>query len=273
MRETVLFPVKTNIKRVYITPTVLVNEIEPKLATKSISLIQIDINLIDAIRPPVHRSLSPVTLHPLKFSGCSTKHKLALIRDKLFTHNPDNGLYILPVLPSVAWLLNLRCQNDVPNTPIFRSYVTLTRSECVIYADKRKFSEDVEDSLKSDGVRLEEYGIEQVKRYIVDWKASAEGERRRIMAPRSVSWGLVHKIKMAIQEKLEIIICPVDAAKAIKNKIEIEGFRRAYLRDGAATVRWMTWLDEQIKEKGHEVGEWEAGEKLTELRSHEQYFA
>lgn len=38
-------------------------------------------------------------------------------------------------------------------------------------------------------------------------------------------------------------------------------------------VRWMAWLEEQIKSKGRKIGEWEAGEKLTEFRSHEQYFA
>jgi Xaa-Pro aminopeptidase len=35
----------------------------------------------------------------------------------------------------------------------------------------------------------------------------------------------------------------------------------------------MAWLEEQIKTKGRQIGEWEAGEKLTEFRSHEQYFA
>jgi hypothetical protein len=35
----------------------------------------------------------------------------------------------------------------------------------------------------------------------------------------------------------------------------------------------MSWLDEQIKHHGRKIGEWEAGEKLTEFRSHEQYFA
>ena len=38
------------------------------------------------------------------------------------------------------------------------------------------------------------------------------------------------------QEKIDIITCPVEAAKAVKNATEIQGFRNAYLRDGAATV-------------------------------------
>jgi hypothetical protein len=35
----------------------------------------------------------------------------------------------------------------------------------------------------------------------------------------------------------------------------------------------MAWLEEQIKTKGQKIGEWEAGEKLTEFRSLERYFA
>jgi len=40
-----------------------------------------------------------------------------------------------------------------------------------------------------------------------------------------------------VQDNVKTIDCPVDKAKAIKNETEIEGFRKAYLRDGAATVR------------------------------------
>lgn len=32
---------------------------------------------------------------------------------------------------------------------------------------------------------------------------------------------------------------PILEAKAVKNDVELEGMRRAYLRDGRATVRWV----------------------------------
>jgi Xaa-Pro aminopeptidase len=178
--------------------TVLVNAIEAKWTAPSISLVQITRNLIDAIRPAVARSLSPVFLHPLKFTGCPTPEKLSLIRSKLFNNDPSHGLYVLPVLPSIAWLLNIRCRDDVPNTPIFRSYVTLTRTECTLYADKRKIPSEVEESLARDGVKLAPYGVEHVKDYIVAWKKTEGGRELKVLAPPSVSWGMVHQIKMAI---------------------------------------------------------------------------
>ena len=142
----------------------------------------------------------------------------------------------------------------MPNTPIFRSYVTLTRTEGALYADKRKIPREVEESLARDGVKVLPYGVEHVKDYIVAWKKSEAGQGLKVLAPPTVSWGLVHQVKIAIsvsdltaarrneltmllnQEKIDIITCPVEAAKAIKNPTEIQGFRNAYLRDGAATV-------------------------------------
>lgn len=111
----------------------------------------------------------------------------------------------------------------------------------------------MEDSLARDGVKLALYGVEHVKDYIVAWKKLEGGRELKVLAPPSVSWGMVHQVKMAIsvrgfaldvhfvltsasKEKIDIITCPVEAAKAIKNPTEIQGFRNAYLRDGAATV-------------------------------------
>lgn len=77
----------------------------------------------------------------------------------------------------------------------------------------------------------------------------------------------------------------IDEVKAIKNPTEIQGFRNAYARDGAAMVRlfyssrqkrsflimgyqvrWLAWLDEQIR-GGAQITEWEAAEELTAIRS------
>lgn len=45
----------------------------------------------------------------------------------------------------------------------------------------------------------------------------------------------------------------IDMMKAVKNDVEIEGLRHAYLRDGACFVRFFAWLEEMIGE-GETVG-------------------
>jgi Xaa-Pro aminopeptidase len=54
--------------------------------------------------------------------------------------------------------------------------------------------------------------------------------------------------------------------KGTKNEVEIVGFRAAYLRDSAASLRWLAWLEESITKKTRRIAEWEAAEKLTEFR-------
>ena len=63
----------------------------------------------------------------------------------------------------------------------------------------------------------------------------------------------------------------MEQQKALKNEVELAGFERAYLRDGAAMVRWYAWLDEKIAH-GYEITEYEAGQRLTEFRSRSELY-
>ena len=59
--------------------------------------------------------------------------------------------------------------------------------------------------------------------------------------------------------------------KAIKNDTEISGMRRAYLRDGAAFVKFLAWLQEKLS-KGYDITEYEAAFRLTEYRRSGKHF-
>ncbi|XP_022866375.1 probable Xaa-Pro aminopeptidase P, partial [Olea europaea var. sylvestris] len=41
---------------------------------------------------------------------------------------------------------------------------------------------------------------------------------------------------------------PLGLAKALKNPVEIEGLKNAHIRDGAAVVQYLIWLDKQMQE-------------------------
>jgi Xaa-Pro aminopeptidase len=57
----------------------------------------------------------------------------------------------------------------------------------------------------------------------------------------------------------------IEEMMSVKNEVEIEGLKRAYLRDGACYVQFLAWLDEKMS-KGLQITEWEAAWRLTELR-------
>ena len=40
----------------------------------------------------------------------------------------------------------------------------------------------------------------------------------------------------------------VEDMKAVKNEAETHGLRNAYLRDGAAYVRWLAWLEQKLRQ-------------------------
>jgi Xaa-Pro aminopeptidase len=58
----------------------------------------------------------------------------------------------------------------------------------------------------------------------------------------------------------------IEEMKSVKNEVEIQGLKRAYLRDGACYVQFLAWLDEKMT-KGFQISEWEAAWRLTEFRS------
>ena len=58
--------------------------------------------------------------------------------------------------------------------------------------------------------------------------------------------------------------------KAVKNEIEVEGFRRAMVRDGVAMVKFLRWLPEAVR-TGRET-EMSITEKLTSLRAEQPLF-
>lgn len=54
--------------------------------------------------------------------------------------------------------------------------------------------------------------------------------------------------------------------KAIKNAVELEGFRQSHIRDGAALARYFAWLEETLVEAKQEVDEVQVGDVLEGYR-------
>lgn len=57
----------------------------------------------------------------------------------------------------------------------------------------------------------------------------------------------------------------------LKTEVEIQGMKRAYIRDGVAFVKFLAWLDEKMAD-GYEISEWEAAYRLTEWRKKQKNY-
>ncbi|GEM10484.1 xaa-pro aminopeptidase [Rhodotorula toruloides] len=222
-------------------------------------------NLVDKVwhdRPA--RTHKPIRVHPLKFTGKSATDKIAHLRSYLSSIFPSSAdgpspSYLVTSLTAIAWLLNLRGA-DIAHNPVFYAYVLVEKESVKLWVQQESLSDEVRSAIAEFDGQIREY------EKALDELAGTKGV---VVTDSKCSWAVVERLG---EENVKIIKSPVETAQAVKNEVEIQGFRNAYLRDGAAWARWQAWLEEQL-EKGKEVTEWDAGEKLTSFRKGGQYFA
>jgi len=158
-------------------------------------------------------------------------------------------------LSCIAWLLNIR-GNDVEYNPVVISYLFITTKQAFLFVDKAKVPSEVQAHLKEQGVSIRDYGD------VWSFLRRAEWGDGKVLLDSKTPYAVSLMLTSA-----RYMMAPsfVEKQKAIKNDLELQGMRNAYARDGAAMVRWLAWLDEQIK-GGAKLTEWDAGEELTRFR-------
>ncbi|CDZ98370.1 creatinase aminopeptidase [Phaffia rhodozyma] len=252
------------------------------LEASNIHVIPLSENLVDRVwgdsRPA--RSKGLIGIHPFKFAGKSSVSKLQeLLSSKYLEPSKTIGL-LVSSLDEIAWLLNLRCEGDVKHLPVFYSYLWISTSSDTsrtLFVDPSKVSEPVREYLRKLNVVVKPY--EQVWAFLKWIKAGLSprvedlkeknDDKRKVVTGLSVSW----EVELSIgKENLQTILSPIKEARAIKNPIEIQGLKAAYLRDGRASIRWMAEMDRSIRKEKKAVDEWEAADLLTTFRSKEKYF-
>lgn len=201
--------------------------------------------------------LDAVEIHELKYAGETAADKIGRIRKKLRKRHVDGML--VAALDSVAWTLNLR-GSDVHCNPVFVSYLLITSQRVILFVDSRKLSAAVKEYLYDIGVEQEEYSmVKEALRHYPDYSV--------LVDPDEVNYTLAKAVKCGNVVREE---SPIPMMKAIKNPVEIEGFRRAMLRDGAALVKFMRWLKPAV-ERGGET-EMSVDRKLTAFRAGQELF-
>ena len=191
-------------------------------------------------RPPIPKN--KVEIQPLEFAGETAQSKIERVRQALREKGADSIL--ISQLDEIAWLLNLR-GSDVHCNPVFVSYVLLTLNKVTLFIDEEKQDDSVRNYLKEIGVK--------VKPYKDPSKSPLKGETSKALPLREGSGGS--------------LISPL---KAVKNAAEIEGFRRAMIRDGVAMVKFLRWLKPAV-EMGGET-ELSIDRKLTALRAEQPLY-
>jgi Xaa-Pro aminopeptidase len=207
------------------------------------------LDVIWADRPPV--PADKAVIHPLEYAGEPCHEKLARIRWALKERHACGML--AAALDDIAWTLNLR-GTDVHCNPVFVSYLLIEPERATLFIDRGKLTPDVEAYLKGEGVGTAGYAD-------VSKALAAYGEYNILMDDGEINYNLFNAARC-----LKVVApSPIPAMKAVKNNVEIEGFRNAMLRDGVALVKFMRWLRPAVEAGGQT--EMSVSARLEELRA------
>ncbi|KAH7352339.1 hypothetical protein KP509_19G040400 [Ceratopteris richardii] len=276
-------------------------------------LVQLQTNLVDEVwknRPePV---INPVMVQKIEFAGKSSEEKLTELRTKLREANAS--AVIVTALDEVAWLYNIRGR-DVPYNPVVHAYAVVTLQEAFIYVDSRKITSEVKEYLDSINVQLRDYSdvlagvhtlvkegthLSSIKdvdcRDEVDATVTnGDAETKATGDKTGLIWVNPGSCCYAIYKALpgdQVLLqpTPLALAKALKNPTELNGFRRSHIRDGAAVVAYLAWLDEKEvygaagyfsdskctnkrkRLENEKLTEVSVAEKLEQFRARQEYF-
>lgn len=206
-------------------------------------------------QPPI--PTTPIEVHSLEYAGESTTSKLSRIRMALRSLHADGML--VSALDDIAWTLNLR-GSDVHCNPVFVSYLLIDTKTTTLFINDEKLTPEVRAYLTAQGVQTAPYN--HIKDALRNY-----GEYNILLDPNAISYTLFKQVRT---QEVVRASSPIPAMKAIKNEIEVEGFRRAMICDGVALVKFLRWLQTAVS-KGQET-EISVAEKLTALRAEQSLF-
>ena len=209
------------------------------LAGSGVTLRPVAANPVDAIWtdqpvPPKGKAFA----QPMEFAGESAEAKRGRLAAGLREAGQTAAVLTLP--DSICWLLNIRGE-DVPRNPVLHAFAILHEDGRVdLFADPAKFDDATRAHL-GKGVTLlppDAFlpALDALSGPVrLDRTSAPVALRQRLEAAGiAVAWG----------------DDPCRLPKARKNAAELAATREAHLRDGAAMVEFLAWLDEAAPKGG-----------------------
>lgn len=196
---------------------------------------------------------NPVYAVSPAIAGRSAKDKISMIRQQLAEQSAD--YFLFSCLDEIAWLYNIRC-NDIDYNPVIVSYAIVGQKQAWLFVKRPKVSREMMAQLQEEGIEICDY------HHLFLFLDELDKESRFCIDTNSLNYALYHKIFTLFS--VTEITSPIILAKSVKNKAEIEGFRKACMVDGIAMTKFFYWLEHNLDQH---LTETLASGKLTALRS------
>jgi len=193
------------------------------------------------------RPSKPAFVHDAQYAGEDANSKIEHLI-KVLEDNEATAM-LVTALDDIAWLLNLR-GGDVDFTPVAIAFAFIGTNYRELFIDEDKVTDEVRQHLKSCGVKVRDYDD------IVRFLERVSSHEVVLIDPNRVSDTLAN----ALQCQKVYFRSPITDLKCIKNEVQIQGFRHAMERDGAALVRLFKWIEETAPSGTiNEVDVWNKG--------------
>ncbi len=219
-------------------------------------LAALKLNPIDAIwaerpAPP----MGAARAHPEALAGESAAGKCARLAETLAQEHEDAAVLTLP--DSIAWLLNIRGA-DLAHVPVALGFAILHANGRVgLYMPPEKLDGELRTALGNA------VSVEPPERF-GEGLAALAGRRVRLDEQSCPLW-----VRDRLASAGATVVWGADPCllpKARKSEAELAGIRAAHLRDGAALVRFLAWLDGEAV-RGATPSEIEIVERLEAFRA------
>ncbi|KAF8149398.1 peptidase M24, structural domain-containing protein [Crassisporium funariophilum] len=250
--------------------------INSKISNLDSKLVYPPQNLVDLIwKEKPTKSLEVIYVQSTEFAGKDAHYKLDKLRDWISQQPASMPSYskaepnasqmhvatLVTSLTCIAYVLNLR-GSDIPYNPLFHAYLFVTFDKAILFVESAKLHPDVIQYLQD--INVEQRGYTELWPFL---RRREWGEGKVLIAPQTsyaISLMLTH---------FRYTVAPsyIEHMMSIKNETEIDGMRRAYLRDGVSFVRFLAWLEAKLAE-GYDITEYEAAFRLTEFRRKNKHF-
>ena len=229
---------------------------EKALAAKHVRLTG-EQDLVDGVWPD-RPALSDKPVWELTGCGLTRSEKLAKLREKMA--ESDAAYLLLTSLTEIAWALNLR-GGDVACTPVFLSFLLIGREDAQLCIQPQAVSADIGAKLAADGVAMRPYGD------IYDILRALPAGTRVMADSATANYRIMESLSQA-----EVLDQPSPAIlmKACKTREEVENFRAAHVKDGAALCRFLHWIKTHVGKEP--ITELSAAAKLAAFRAQQPDF-
>ncbi|VDK75485.1 unnamed protein product [Litomosoides sigmodontis] len=228
-----------------------------------ISVVPLKGNLVDCLwhdRPK--ENSGKIVVMKRDEHGMETSKKIEKIRRELQLKGCNAAIFTLLDDIACRWLLNIR-GSDIPYNPVVYAIIFMTPNEVHLFISKLKLNTEILEHLTK--IEIHEYS--EATEWIGKWLQSHKGECK-VCIPDATNYELG-----SLVEPNDTIssASPIQFIKAVKNESELSGMRRSSIRDSAAIIEYLVWLEEQIA-SGKEITEAAAGRKMDEFRSKQPLF-